>query len=162
MSILCCTHLRLSILFSLTESGVTARSSRLWEMTNHLREQHPTWPIMMTRVVCKFTAVPEVVVWDHGRNNKDNVMIIWHVFIFNYVEFTQGKLRIPRDTTVNDYLCYKGVKCLGLSFTHSSLSNDWHVWFVGLCVDRSANYSSQVFHVAYLPSADHTSHDAYF
>ena len=68
----------------------------------------------MTRVVCKFHAGPEVVVWDHGRKNKDNVMIIWHVFIFNYVEFTQGKLRIARDTTVNDYLCCNGVKCLGL------------------------------------------------
>ena len=45
-------------------------------------------------------------------------MIIWHVFIFNYVEFTQGKLRIARDTTVNDYLCCKGVKCLGL-FSHT-------------------------------------------
>ena len=31
-------------------------------------------------------------------------------FILNYVEFTQGKLRIARDTTVNDYLCCKGVK----------------------------------------------------
>ena len=43
---------------------------------------------------------------------------------FNHVEFTQGKLRIARDTTGNDYLCCKGVKCLGLSFTHSSLTND--------------------------------------
>ena len=25
------------------------------------------------------------------------------------VEFTQGKLRIARDTTVNDYLCRNGV-----------------------------------------------------
>ena len=41
-----------------------------------------------------------------------------------YVEFTQGKLRIVRATTVNDYLCCKGGKCLGLSFTHSSLTND--------------------------------------
>ena len=37
-------------------------------------------------------------------------MIIWHVFIFNYVEFTRGKLCIARDTTVNGYLCCKGVK----------------------------------------------------
>ena len=29
----------------------------------------------MARVVCKFPASPEVVVWDHGRKNKDNVMI---------------------------------------------------------------------------------------
>ena len=36
-------------------------------------------------------------------------MIILHVFIFNYVEFTQGTLLIARDTTVNDYLCCKGV-----------------------------------------------------
>ena len=79
---------------------------------------------MMTRVVCKCPAGPEVVVWDHVRKNKDSVMIIWHVFIFNYVEFTQGKLRIARDTTVNDYLCCNGVKWLGLSFTHSSLTND--------------------------------------
>ena len=27
----------------------------------------------------------------------------------------------------------------------------WHVWFVGLCADGSANNSSQVLHVAYLP-----------
>ena len=43
------------------------------------QEQHPTWPIMMTRVVCKFPAVPEVgpiVVSDHGRENRDNVMLI--------------------------------------------------------------------------------------
>ena len=45
-------------------------------------------------------------------------------FIFNYVEFTQGKLRIARDTTVNDYLCCNGVKCLGPYVTHSSLTND--------------------------------------
>ena len=116
------------------------------------REQNPTWPIMMTRVVCKFTAVPEVVVWDHGRKNKDNIMIIWHVFIFNYVEFAQGKLRIARDTTMNDYLCCKGVK--GAKFGpifHTQFVDKWHVWFVGLCVDGSANYSSQVLHVAYLP-----------
>ena len=74
----------------------------------------------MTRVVCKFPAVPEVVVWDHGRKNRDNVMLMWHVVIFNYVEFTQGKLRIARDTTVNDYFCCNGVKCLGPSFTLSS------------------------------------------
>ena len=29
----------------------------------------------MARVVCKFPAGPEVVVSDHGRKNKDNVMI---------------------------------------------------------------------------------------
>ena len=28
---------------------------------------------------------------------------------------------------VNDYLCCKGVKCLGPSFTDSSLTNDRHV-----------------------------------
>ena len=39
------------------------------------REEHPTLPIIMARVVCKFPAGPEVVVWDHGRKNKDNVMI---------------------------------------------------------------------------------------
>ena len=78
----------------------------------------------MARVVCKFPAGPEVVVWDHGRKNKDNVISDNHVFIFNYVEFTQGKLRIARDTTMNDYLCCNGVKCLGPSFTHSSLTND--------------------------------------
>ena len=79
-------------------------------------------------------------------------MIIWHVFIFNYVEFTQGKLRIARDTTVNDYLYCKGVK--GAKFWpifHTQFVDKWHVWFVGLCVDGSANYSSQVLHVAYLP-----------
>ena len=81
---------------------------------------------MMTRVVCKFPAGPEVVIyWDHGRKNKDNVMIIRRVYIlFNYVEFTQEKLRIARDATVNDYLCCNGVKWLGLCFTHSSLTND--------------------------------------
>ena len=53
----------------------------------------------------------------------DNLTVF---FIFNYVEFTQGKLRIARDrpTTVNDYLCCNGVKCLCPSFTHSSLTND--------------------------------------
>ena len=59
---------------------------------------------MMTRVVSKFPAGPEVVVWDHGRKNKDNVMIIRHVFIFNSVEYTQGKLRIALDAMVNDYV----------------------------------------------------------
>ena len=54
---------------------------------------------MMTRVVCKFPAGPEAVDWDHIRRNKDNVMLIWHVFIFNCVECTQGKLLIARDTT---------------------------------------------------------------
>ena len=39
----------------------------------------------------------------------DNVVISDMFFIFNYVEFTQGKLRIARDTTVNDYLCFNGV-----------------------------------------------------
>ena len=43
-------------------------------------------------------------------------MIIRHVFIFNSVEFTQGKFRIARDATVNDYLCCNSVKCLGPSF----------------------------------------------
>ena len=79
------------------------------------REQHPT---------CKFPAGPEVVVWNHGRKNKDNVMISdMFSYLINYVEFTRGKLRIARDTTVND-LCYNGVKCLGPSFTHTSLTND--------------------------------------
>ena len=35
--------------------------------------------------------------------------------MFRYVEFTQGKLRIASDTTVNDYLCSNVcviVKCL--------------------------------------------------
>ena len=45
-------------------------------------------------------------------------------FTFNYVEFTQGKVRIARDSTVNDNLCRNGVKCLCPSFTHSSLTND--------------------------------------
>ena len=102
----------------------------------------------MSRVVCKFPAGPEVVVWDHRRKNKDNVMIS-DVFIFNYVEFTQEKLRIARDTTVNDYLCCNGVKCLGPSFTHISLTTDRCDLLD--CVDWSANYSSQVLHVAYLP-----------
>ena len=34
---------------------------------------------------------------------------------------------------------------------HTQFVDKWHVWFVGLCVDGSANYSSQVLHVAYLP-----------
>ena len=60
-------------------------------------------------------------------------MIIWHVFIFNYVEFTQGKLRIARDTTVNDYLCCKGVKGAKLGpIFHTQFGDKWHVWFVGL------------------------------
>ena len=106
---------------------------------------------MMTRVVCKFPAVPEVVVWDHGRKNKDNAiaMIIWHVFIFNYVEFTQGKLRIAHDTTVNDYLCCKGVKCLGLSFTHSLLTMTRVI--CRTMRRRECKLLSQVLHVAYLP-----------
>ena len=33
-------------------------------------------------------------------------------------------LHVIGPTTVNDYLCPKSVKCLGLSFTHSSLTND--------------------------------------
>ena len=43
--------------------------------------------------------------------------------MLNYVEFTQGKLRIARDTTVDDQLCCNSVKCLIPSFTHSSLTN---------------------------------------
>ena len=46
------------------------------------REQHPTRPIMMTRVICKFPAGPEVVVWDHGRKNKDNVMMYSDMFLY--------------------------------------------------------------------------------
>ena len=45
-------------------------------------------------------------------------------FTFNYVEFTKGKVRIARESTVNDYLCCNGVKCLCPCFTHSSLTND--------------------------------------
>ena len=48
--------------------------------------------------------------------------------VFNYVEFTQGKLRIARDTTVNDYLCCKGVK--GAKFGpifHTKFVDKWHV-----------------------------------
>ena len=37
------------------------------------------------------------------------------------------------------------------SIFHTQFVNKWHVWFVGICVDGSANYSSQVLHVAYLP-----------
>ena len=36
----------------------------------------------MARVVCKFPAGPEVVVWDHGRKNKDNVMISDIMFLY--------------------------------------------------------------------------------
>ena len=64
-------------------------------------------------------------------------------FTFTYVEFNQGKVRIARDTTVNDYLCCNGVKY----FTHSSLTND--TCDLSDCVDGSANYSSQVLHAAY-------------
>ena len=49
-----------------------------------------------------------------------------YFYILNYVEFTQGKLRIARDTTVNDYLCCNGVlniyyivKSLGPSSTQT-------------------------------------------
>ena len=121
-------------------------------MTNHGENRTPRdqswWRVSYANLL------PCRVVWDHGRKNKDNnfIMIIWHVFIFNYVEFTQGKLRIARDTTVNDYLCCKGVK--GATFGpifHTQFVDKWHVWFVGLCVEGSANYSSQVLHVAYLP-----------
>ena len=97
----------------------------------------------------------------YGRKNKDNVMISDMFFIFNYVEFTQVKLRIACDTTVNDYLWCNGVKCLGPSFTHNYLTNDTsYVCFVELCVDWSANYSTQVLGVAYLPII--TSYDGYF
>ena len=80
---------------------------------------------------------------------------------FNYVEFTQGKLRITRDSTVNDYLCCKSVKCLGLSFTHSSLTND-------TCdLSDYAKMGVQIIHHKCFmslisQSVDHTSHDAYF
>ena len=58
------------------------------------------------------------------------------MFIFNYVEFTQGKLRIERDTTVNDYLCCNGV-LFGNVWAHlphrlSSLTNDRQCDFSGL------------------------------
>ena len=39
----------------------------------------------------------------------DNVVISDMFLYFNYVAFTQGKLRIARDTIVNDYLCCNGV-----------------------------------------------------
>ena len=51
-------------------------------------------------------------------------MVSYGFVIFNYVKFTQGKLRIARDITVNCYLCCNGMKCLGPSFTQSSLTND--------------------------------------
>ena len=34
---------------------------------------------------------------------------------------------------------------------HTQFVDKWHVRFVGLCVDGSANYSSQVLHVGDLP-----------
>ena len=37
------------------------------------------------------------------------------------------------------------------AFFHTQFVDKWHVWFVGLCVDGSANYSSHVLHVVYLP-----------
>ena len=80
-------------------------------------------------------------------------MIIWHVFIFNCVEFTQGKLRIARDTTVNDYLCCKGVKCLGLylvSFTHSSLTVT-RVICPSMRRRECKLFNTSVIYVAYLP-----------
>ena len=84
-------------------------------------------------------------------------MIIWHVFIFNYVEFTQGKLRIARDTTVNDYLCCKGVKCLGLSFTHSSLTMTRAICRSRVQITHHKCYMSLISQ-----SVAHTFHDAYF
>ena len=42
--------------------------------------------------VGKFPAGPEVVVWDHRRKNKDNVMIS-DMFLY-LIMFTQGKLHI--------------------------------------------------------------------
>ena len=36
-------------------------------------------------------------------------VVISDMFLYLIVEFTQGKLRIARDTTVNDYLCCNGV-----------------------------------------------------
>ena len=80
-----------------------------------------------------------------------------------FVEFTQGKLRVARDSTVNDYLCCRpnGVKCLGPYFTHSSLKND-------TCdlSDYARTGEQIIHHKCYMSlisqSVDHTSHEAYF
>ena len=73
-------------------------------------------------------------VWDISRGDRARIATcslrtptdrLKANYSVDYVEFTQGKLHIARNTTVNhDYLCCNGVKCLGPSFTHSSLTND--------------------------------------
>ena len=82
------------------------------------------------------------------EGSKDNIMIICKSDMFLYLimlNLLKETIRTARDTTVNDYLCFKGVN--GAKF-----GPIFHTQFVvGLCVDGSANYSSQVLHVAYLP-----------
>ncbi len=91
---------------------------------------------------------------------------IWHVFIFNYVEFTQGKLRIARDTTVNDYLCCNSVLLWNvwahLPYRLSSLTNDRHVWFFRTRIMRRLGCKLFITsHLCYMSlmsrSVDHTS-----
>ena len=91
---------------------------------------------------------------------------IWHVFIFNYVEFTQGKLRIARDRTVNDYLCCNSVLLWNvwahLPYRLSSLTNDRHVWFFRTRIMRRLGCKLFITsHLCYMSlmsrSVDHTS-----
>ena len=76
----------------------------------------------MERVVCKLSASPEVVVWD-------NVMTFdMFNFFFNDVEFTQGELRIARDTTVNEYVFLTVYYCeMFRPIFHTQVVDKWHV-----------------------------------
>ena len=65
-----------SVLCQTREYG--PRSSPVPGVVAYGETNHGENSIIMTRVICKFPAGPEVVVWDHGRKNKDNGMIIWH------------------------------------------------------------------------------------
>ena len=51
-----------------------ARSSRQWGMINHGENSTPrdqaSWRVSSANFICS-----HLVIWDHGRKNKDNVMI---------------------------------------------------------------------------------------
>ena len=104
----------------------------------------------MARVVCKFPAGPEVIVWNHRR--KNNVMIpdmFLDLIMLNSLKESYALHAIQLWMII----C---VVTVWNVWAHLSHTVRWQMTRV-ICrtmrrvVDWSANYSSQVLHVAYLP-----------
>ena len=115
-------------------------------MTNHGENS------IVARIVCKFPAGPEVVVWDHGMKNKDNVMIS---DMFLYVIM----LNLLRESYALHAIQLWMIICVVTVWNvwaHLSHTVRWQMARV-ICrtmrIDGGANYSSQVLglHVAYIP-----------